>query len=350
MESRQQQHDSLFLGKDGNKGEYGIVTNLDDDDDREMDTRQPSSFKMQTMEMGNGEEGYDMDHEDESWHRTFFTPLLPDDQFSLLGLQLMDGVAAVRLFKFVTMTWIGLIGMFYFVRWMGFENDTKYNIPDMIVYDGQPILMDTVFFFVAGRLYKQRGTDHIAWILTAVLSAFFTSLETVFPFLQASVTLYSMHCLWPWTLWVYAVCLVFICGGVFVLHVREVVRQKQFAMKIFELSLTVLVFLLPPMSSPYFHFHHWYAGWLVGMHCNLDVWWSRLTMAWCWGAYVNGIAVYGRDPLLTCGYSFYLSYSSHCPYLKCYVDAVMNHTSTQTTYKAMEAQDWRNCSATDYMP
>ena len=34
----------------------------------------------------------------------------------------------------------------------------------MIVYDGQPILMDTMFFFVIGRLYEQRGIDHLAWL------------------------------------------------------------------------------------------------------------------------------------------------------------------------------------------
>ena len=218
----------------------------------------------------------------------------------------------------------------------------------MIVYDGQPILMDTMFFFVIGRLYEQRGIDHLAWLGVMLASGLFTSMETIFPFLQHSVTLYSMHCLWPLELWVFAIAIVALCGIVVVLHVRYVLEHGRFGMKVMELVLTVVLFLLPPMSSPYFHFHHWYAGWLVGMHCNFDTWWSRLTMAWCWGAYINGIAVYGRDPLLTCGYSFYLSYSLRCPYLQCYVDEMRNHTHANITI--MEAQDWRNCSAADYLP
>lgn len=218
----------------------------------------------------------------------------------------------------------------------------------MIVYDGQPILMDTMFFFVVARLYQQRGIDHLAWLLTMIASGTFTSMETWFPFLQHSVTLYSMHCLWPWTLWIFAVTVVALCSILVFLHIRYLIDRNLLGIKIVEMSLCVIVFLLPPLSSPYFHFHHWYAGWLVGMHANFDVWWSRLTMAWCWGAYINGIAVYGRDPLLTCGYAFYLSYSLQCPYLQCYIDAMENYTDSG--YKIMEAQDWWNCSATDYLP
>ena len=29
-------------------------------------------------------------------------------------------------------------------------------------------------------------------------------------------------------------------------------------------------------------------------------WWSRATQAWFIGGYLNGIAVYGRDPVLAC--------------------------------------------------
>ena len=208
--------------------------------------------------------------------------------------------------------------------------------------------MDTMFFFVIGRLYEQRGIDHLAWLGVMLLSGLFTSVETIFPFLQHAVTLYSMHCLWPLELWIFALVVVALCSVVVVLHVRYVLQQGTFFVKVMEMGLTVIFFMLPPMTSPYFHFHHWFAGWLVGMHCNFDTWWSRLTMAWCWGAYINGIAVYGRDPLLTCGYSFYLSYSLRCPYLQCYVDEMQNHTHSNIII--MEAQDWWNCTATDYQP
>ena len=182
-----------------------------------------------------------------------------------------------------------------------------------------------------------------------MISGLFTCLETVVPFLQYAVTLYSMHCLWPIELWFFAITIIALCGIVVFLHVKHLWLSGQIGTKAFEMILTVLVFLLPPLTSPYFHFHHWFAGWLVGMHCNLDVWWSRFTMAWCWGAYINGIAVYGRDPILTCAYSFYYSYSLRCPYLQCYVDEMRNHTEDSTIH-IMQAQDWRNCTVTDYTP
>jgi hypothetical protein len=52
------------------------------------------------------------------------------------------------------------------------------------------------------------------------------------------------------------------------------------------------------------------------MHANLHVWWSRLTMSLLWGIYINGIAVFGRDPILTCAVSLYQSQSrQECPYV-----------------------------------
>jgi hypothetical protein len=106
-------------------------------------------------------------------------------------------------------------------------------------------------------------------------------------------------------------------------------------------------------TSPYFHLHHWYSGFLLGMHCNFNVWWSRAAMAWCWGMYINGIAVYGRDPVLTCEYAYFLSVDQHCPYVQCYVDALkeqVNHTVNNHTVHEMVPVDWRNCSSTDYHP
>ena len=116
-----QQHDSLFLsGKDNDKGGYGLVTSAADDEETDYDGEGPSKISMQALEMGN-EEGHDMpmnESAEHPWQRIMFTPLLPDDRLYFFGVQLMDGVEGVRLFKFFATTWIGLIGMFYFIRWM----------------------------------------------------------------------------------------------------------------------------------------------------------------------------------------------------------------------------------------
>ena len=230
------------------------------------------------------------------------------------------------------------------------ENDESYTVGDMILYDGQPILMDTMFFFVLGRLYEKRGVDHPAWLMVAFFGGLLKSLETKVPLLQASVTLYNMYCRWPWQLWAFAIVMVVLIAVVIFYHVRYAIRQNIWVMKMIEMTFCVCLFLVPPLSSPYFHFHHWFASWLLGMHLNFDVWWSRLCMAYCWGDYVNGIAVYGRDPLLTCGYAFYLSATGRCPYLQCYIDALQDTNHTHSDYQPMEAQDWWNCSAENYLP
>ena len=73
--------------------------------------------------------------------------------------------------------------------------------------------------------------------------------------------------------------------------------------------------------------------------------WSRLAMAWCWGMYVNGIAVYGRDPVLTCEYAYFLTLDNRCPYISCYLEGLADKNNTKV--KEMAPVDWRNCSATD---
>ena len=85
------------------------------------------------------------------------------------------------------------------------------------------------------------------------------------------------------------------------------------------------------------------------MHCNVDVWWSRATMAWCWGQYINGIAVYGRDPTLTCAYAFFVSLSDGiCSYLSCFVEHFSeqhnetNHTGVPLIH--IEPPDWWTCT------
>jgi len=224
------------------------------------------------------------------------------------------------------------------------------QLSNILLYNGNFIVTDLVLFFVVGRLYRQRGVDHGAWIFWAFLANLYTSGGTSFAFLRHSVTLYEMHCTWPATLWIFLGFVMVIVIAVIFLHVRHAVETQRLFSKLFEMALCVSVLLLPQLTSPYFHFHHWFAGWLVGMHCNYDVWWSRAAMAWCWGCYINGIAVYGRDPVLTCGYAFYVSNSLRCPYMECYWEGIntLDNETTQTEVEPMVPPDWRNCSADTY--
>ena len=171
---------------------------------------------------------------------------------------------------------------------------------------------------------------------------------------MAASSLYPFIIAWPWQLWIFVAILVPLIGTVVLLHVIRAYQTRILVQKVIELGLCFFFFMAPLMPSPYFHLHHWYAGWFLGMHCNFDESWSRLVMAWCWGMYINGIAVYGRDPVLTCEYAFFLTVDQHCPYVKCYLEAMaQQHNVTANIshpVQEMIKPNWRNCSADSYHP
>jgi hypothetical protein len=234
------------------------------------------------------------------------------------------------------------------------------------IYEGNLIVGDMVMFFLVGRLYHEQaiGVDHLAWIVTALVANIYSSYINTFPFLQHSFTLYEMHCTWPWATWIFVLIITPMIGAVIIQHIQFSFQHGILISKLIEIMISAFLLLAPLLTSPYFHFHHWFAGLLLGMHCNFNTWWSRCAMAWCWGLYINGIAVYGRDPVLTCGYAYYVSTSQHCPFLSCYLYA-MAHPPTQAPVvfgetaapnnepiiEPMVKPDWKNCSATDaYKP
>lgn len=196
--------------------------------------------------------------------------------------------------------------------------------------------------------------DQLSWLFWLFASNIFMSVLPQFKFLQESFTLYNMHCTWSWKLWAFVVILAPLVVFDILLHVHYAVRHGFFARKLLELVMAVLFWFLPYASSPYFHLHHWFAGWWVGMHANFDTWWSRATLAWCWGMYINGIAAYGRDPVLTCGYAFFISEQNRCPFLDCYMEGINtpkpDTNETVPLVKPMVKPDWRNCSADAYHP
>ena len=79
-------------------------------------------------------------------------------------------------------------------------------------------------------------------------------------------------------------------------------------------------------------------------------------MSWLWGQYINGLAVWGRDPTLTCAYVYHLANR-----LDCVVDeqcwnntGVVAAVDNDTSFFLLEqhsggggdgdALNWRNCS------
>jgi hypothetical protein len=283
------------------------------------------------------------------WQRVLNSKSLPDNQFSAFGYDVVDGPAFVKFLKFLTLTYISFFIVYGFVRWVDWENDEFYKIEYFWKFDNGFVVVDALFFFIVGRLNRKGGVDHLAWFLPVMASTLLSSGFTRLDFMQHSISRYEMKCLWPPALWVFAIFAVTLVASSVIVHVRRIVLAGKLLEKILEIAFCIVFFVVPYISSPFFHFHHWYAGWLFGMHFNLDVWWSRVTMAFCWGMYINGIAVYGRDPILGCEYSFYVSAMQGCSYMKCYDQGISegagnegsNYTGVVTPFEPL---DWRTCS------
>lgn len=298
------------------------------------------------------------------WHRT----LIPDrnitvtlwngDEWPLFddgsggGGSSTQSQFAVKLIKFVLLTFIMISLVHVAVRAVDLDRDRALTLWHIWVFEADLIVRDCIVFFVVGRMWKFPGVDNLAFVGAAIVANIYYESQNFMWFLQHSLTLYEMHCKWPWELWVFVAILIPSIGALVVAHLIRAYQTRILAMKLIEMALCVFFFMLPMMPSKYFHLHHWYGGWLLGMHCNMDTWWSRFAMAYCWGMYLNGIAVYGRDPVLTCEYSYFLTLDQRCPYISCYLEA-LHHPKNDTDHppvQEMVAADWRNCSSTDYIP
>ena len=295
------------------------------------------------------------------WHRVLYSQLFSDDGFSR-EWTILEGSSSIKLFKFTLLTFFSIGGLHWLVSNLrAHHRDARLTIRDLIIFDGGLIMRDIVIFFLVGRLWQQRGVDHGLWVGIIVLTnLYFESLHYI-PLARHSVSLYEMHCAWPWELWIAFGVLACAFGSIVVCHVRHAYKEKILWMRLIEVILCLFFFLVPSiMHSPgNFHFHRWFAGWLLGMHSNLNVWWSQAAMAYSWGMYINGVAVYGRDPVLTCEYAQFLTWDQGCPFVyeeSCSLaqqlgqlfSNALPHVSLHDAEP--EPADWRNCSSKGYHP
>jgi len=211
--------------------------------------------------------------------------------------------------------------------------------------DFTTVLFDMLFFFVVGRMYDSRvDIDKLfLWGMFIALGCIYPSIANDFAFLRHSLSMYDMMCNWPMILFAYVVTLlvlaVLLVGGLLRSHYRRMVMIS----RCIESVMLACIFILPVASNSNFHLHHWFGMWFVGMQANAPEWWSRAFQAYCLGSYINGIAVYGRDPILGCNLAFYRSTNANCPYMSCYEEAGGNGTHH---YKSFVYPDWCTCNAT----
>lgn len=255
------------------------------------------------------------------------------------------GTTMVKLVKLWMVIIGGILITHPFARWMKWEIDENYSISDFFLYDFTTVLLDILFFFVVGRMYNsQVQVDKIfPWGMFIALGCIYPSIANDFAFLRHSLSMYEMMCNWPMILFVYVAMLlvmaVLLVGALLRSHYRRMVLIS----RCIESVMLASVFIMPFASNNNFHLHHWFGMWFLGMQSNAPQWWSRAFQAYCLGSYINGIAVYGRDPILGCNMAFYRSTNANCDYMSCYDAGGGNGTHH---YKPFIAPDWRTCNAT----
>jgi hypothetical protein len=129
------------------------------------------------------------------WQGAFHTTLIPDDVCTIRNLTIAEGPFTIKLLKFILITFLA-IG---FMHWLivvssSKDRDLHLKIWEIWVYNGNLITSDCIVFFLVGRLWKQRGIDHLAWIGMVLLSNLYFESQQYVSFLQHSLTLYEMSC------------------------------------------------------------------------------------------------------------------------------------------------------------
>lgn len=261
------------------------------------------------------------------------------------GTEVDDGgTTLIKLIKLIMGIIICILITHSFARWMQWETDPNYSISDFYMYDFTTVLLDVLFFFVVGRMYSQEvNIDTLfPWGIFISLGCIYPSVANDFAFLRHSLSMYEVMCNWPMILFIYVAALLVLAAMLVVGLIRSHYRRGILLSRCFEAAALASVFILPYASNNNFHLHHWFGMWLLGMLCNAPEWWSRSFQAYSIGCYINGIAVYGRDPILGCNLAFYRSTNANCDYMSCYEEPGGNGTHH---YKPFVAPDWRTCNA-----
>ena len=272
----------------------------------------------------------------------------PDDAVYYKQVLLIQDAAIVKLFKFVLSTLIFIHIIHTLARSLNWEHDEKYTMSEFYLYDFHSVMLDSFVFFMFGRLYAndRKGVDQLIYILPLIVGAIYPSWTNTWGFLRHSISMYEIVCQWPISLFEYVVGVAALDVYIIYLHFRDAYLNKMLAAKVVELFTCLLLFIAPMAGDSSFHLHHWFAAWLLGMHANSPKWWSRMTQAFLWGMYINGIAVYGRDPILGCAYSYFTSTSNFCSFMGCnlkFDDDDKNEGGIH--YEPFIAPDWHHCKS-----
>jgi hypothetical protein len=248
-------------------------------------------------------------HRDESrinryrriFHRLYTSNFVSDEVCYLGSIPLFENTQAVRVFKFVTFTlWIVLcfhlmIRSNLFHSW---EKDVTFDSNKLLQVDFSQIVTDCLAFSMAGRVFEKKGIDRLEIIVPIWFSCVYTSWTNQISYLQYHISINNIMNEWPWQMILYAMLCVSLFLMILALHLSKAILDRSYLWRAIESVAILITFVAIKIDNYTFHLHHYYYAWILGIFFNRQDWWSELSMALCWGIYCNGVATYGRDPVV----------------------------------------------------
>mmetsp|Transcript_95246 Transcript_95246/g.168646 ORF Transcript_95246/g.168646 Transcript_95246/m.168646 type:complete len:616 (+) Transcript_95246:71-1918(+) len=229
--------------------------------------------------------------------------------------------------------------------------DTRYTLSLFMRQDIHKVVLDIVFLFLVGRIGSASPlpVDSVAFILVVFVSSLVPSLLNELDFMKHSLSMYEVMCSWSAATWLFAAGVSVMAISLGLAHLWYFYQRAQHRRRAaVELLVVLAIFVLPRAFQPGYHMHHWYVMWLLALPCRAPTLWSRATQAFLIGGYVNGVAVYGRDPVLACQAAFDLAYNEQCKfYLQCTAPPA-NGAGGGAAPAQFTPPDWRTCNAGDY--
>ena len=82
---------------------------------------------------------------------------------------------------------------------VGWERDTRFSMKEFVYFDAGHVVLDSIVFAVVGRVHERKGVDRLfPFLLPTAISCIYGSWSTnVIWFLQNSISMYNMVCVWP---------------------------------------------------------------------------------------------------------------------------------------------------------
>jgi hypothetical protein len=223
-----------------------------------------------------------------TWQRVFHSTLLPDNACTIRNMSIVEGPFTIKLFKFVLFTFFSIGFVHWIVSHRSEHRDVHLNFWEIWVFDGNLIASDCVVFFLVGRLWKQKGVDHLAWIGMVVFSNLYFESQHYISFLKHSLTLYEMSC---GTYYIFVDPYITVYAGS--RHIQSVSHHLHFLLLFYSLALAALGILC----------------------CRLAVMYSRYTLSFhlgvsnaCFGHEISGSL--GRFWFLLCTLDWFSLLSS----------------------------------------